>query len=135
MPDISFRGIVKEGQFRPDDLAGWAGKLGRLEGKRVQCSMKRESTGRTLSQNRLLWGVVYATLSEWSGHEPEELHEYFKELFLGQSCKELPSGERMMVRASTSSLDVEAFSEYIDKVYRWAAHRGCYIPSAEEVAS
>ena len=133
MSTYLFRGSVRGGQLRPDDPVRWAGRLARLEGRRVQFSVKREQHGRSISQNSYLWGVVYATLAEWSGHEPEEIHEALKELFLGQTPREFPSGDKLMVRPSTTSLTVEEFSGYVDKINRWAAERGCFIPSAEEV--
>ena len=135
MAEVLFRGIVKAGQFRPDDMVRWAAKLGRLEGKRVQCAVKKEKTGRTLSQNRYLWGVVYATLSEWSGHEPEELHRYLTGQFLPMEEKRLPSGVVMAQSSGTSGLTVEQFSQYVDRVVRWAADQGVYVPSAEEVVN
>ena len=135
MPDLLFGGKVSKGQFVPDDLAKYRGRLAQLEGKRVRVSVKRESTGRSLSQNRLLWGVLYHTLSEWSGHSPEELHEYLKDKFLAADQKELPSGEVMVVTPSTTMLTVEEFTKYVDEIYRWAAERGCYIPSPDEVTA
>ena len=132
MAQILFRGIVKAGQFKPDDLVAWAGKLGRLEGKRVQCSVKKENTGRTMSQNRYYWGVVLATLAEWSGHDPEELHDHLKG-FLGQEAHELPSGERIRFHPSTTDLTIEEFSAYVDKVIQWAGEQGVRIPGPDEV--
>ena len=134
MAEVLFRGFVKAGQFRPDDMVAWAGKLGRLEGKRVQCAVKKEKSGRTLSQNRYLWGVVYATLAEWSGHEPEELHHYLCSQFLPIQEKTFPSGVVMAQAPGTSTLTIEQFSQYVDRVVRWAADQGVYVPSADEVS-
>jgi len=105
-----------------------------MEGKRVRVSIKREQHGRTLSANRYYWGVVLATLAEWSGHDPEELHEFMQQCHLGWRSRELPSGLGYSVRPSTASLTVEEFARYVDNVVKWAAEQGVYVPSPEEVS-
>lgn len=133
MPEAIFRGIVKAGRFHADDLVRHGGWLAKAEGKRVIASLKRETAGRTMSQNKYYWGVVLATLSEWSGHEPEELHEHLKRQFLGLESRELPSGEQITVPPSTKTLTVQAFVRYVDQVVKWAAENGVYVPSSEEL--
>ena len=130
-----FSGTVKAGKFMPDDPARYAGRLARLEGKRVQLSVRRAQTGRTLTQNRYYWGVVLATLSEWSGHTPEELHGYLKDALLPSKQMQLPNGTVMTIPGSTASLTVEDFARYVDQTVQWAAHQGVNIPSPDEVTA
>jgi len=133
--DLLFSGTVKQGKFLPDDPAKYQGRLARLEGRRVQLSVGRVQSGRSLSQNKYLWAVVYGTLSEWSGHEPEELHEFCKDKFLPSEQKQLPNGEVMVRPPSTKTLTVEEFSKYVDEVVRWAAEQRVYVPDASEVTA
>jgi len=133
--DLLFSGTVKQGKFQPDDPAKYQGRLARLEGRRVRVSVGRVQSGRSLSQNKYLWAVVYGTLSEWSGHEPEELHEFCKDKFLPSEQKQLPNGEVMVQAPSTKSLTVEEFSKYVDAVVRWAAEQRVYVPEASEVTA
>jgi len=133
MPEAIFRGIVKAGRFCPDDVVRHRAWLARVEGKRVIEQIRREQRARTQSQNRYLWGVVYATLAAWSGHEAEELHEYLKAQFLPGRERDLPNGETITVPPSTTHLRVEEFAAYIDRIMRWAAEQGVYIPEASEV--
>lgn len=107
--------------------------MARLEGRRVRATVRKETLGRTLSQNKYYWGVVLATLAEWSGHEPEELHDFLKTQWLGLRSRSLPSGHGFSVHPSTRTLSVEEFSEYVDKVVRWAAEQGVRVPDASEV--
>ena len=86
-----------------------------------------------MSQNRYYWGVILATLSEWSGHEPEEFHDFFKESWLHPVTRELPNGNEMTAIPTTTALTVEQFSEYVDRVVRWAAEQGVHVPDANEV--
>jgi hypothetical protein len=134
MPEALFRGIVKAGRFCPDDIARHGAWLAKAEGKRVIASLKREQLGRTMSQNKYYWGVVLATLSEWSGHEPEELHEHFKRALLEPCEDQLPSGQKITTWPSTTTLTVQAFTRYVDQIAKWASEQGVYIPSADEVA-
>lgn len=86
-----------------------------------------------MSQNKYYWGVVLQVLSEWSGHEPEELHDYFKTQFLEECDRDLPGGTRISVHPSTRALEVEEFSAYVERVKRWAAGERVYIPDPNEV--
>jgi len=133
MANALFRGIVKAGRFCPDDIVKHRAWLAKAEGRRVIMAIKREQRGRTMSQNKYYWGVVLATLAEWSGHEPEELHEHLKQMFLVPSEDELPSGSRIKTWPSTANLTVEQFVKYVDDVVRWAAEQQVYVPSADEV--
>ncbi len=134
--DPLFSGTVKQGKFLPDDPVKYQGRLARLEGRRVRVSVGRVQLGRSLPQNKYLWAVVYGTLSEWSGHEPEELHEFCKDKFLASGeQKRLPNGEVMVGPPSTKGLTVEEFSKYVDQVVRWAAEQRVYVPAANEVTA
>ncbi len=135
MPKFLFAGTVKQGKFLPDDPVKYPGQLARLEGRRVKVSVGRVQPGRSLSQNSYRWAVVYGTLSEWSGHEPDELHEFCKGKFLSSEQKRLPNGEVMVHPPSTKGLTVEEFSKYVDEVVRWASLQGVYVPDASEVTA
>jgi hypothetical protein len=93
MAEAIFRGIVKAGRFCPDDIVKHRAWLARVEGRRVVETIKREQQSRTMSQNRYYWGVVLATLAEWSGHTAEELHGFLRDEFLTPREKKLPSGQ------------------------------------------
>jgi hypothetical protein len=134
MAEAIFRGIVKAGRFCPDDIVKHRAWLARVEGRRVVETIKREQQSRTMSQNRYYWGVVLATLAEWSGHTAEELHGFLRDEFLTPREKKLPSGQSISYPVSTTTLTVHEFTAYIDQVMRWAAEQGVYIPEASEVA-
>ena len=129
-----FRGIVKAGRFCPDDVINHRAWLAKVEGKRVIESIQREKLARTMSQNRYYWGVVLATLAAWSGHETEELHLHFRDAILGQTESELPNGLLIKHPASTRVLTVDEFAEYVNRVVKWAAEQGVYVPAADEVS-
>jgi hypothetical protein len=133
MPSPIFSGIVRSGHFRPDDPVRMSQFMATLEEKRVRVEIRRHVAGRTMQQNKYYWAVVLGTLSEWSGHEPEELHDHFKSVFLRPEVKRL-GDEAIEVYPSTTSLSIEEFTVYIDKIQRWASSQGVYIPEAGEVS-
>ena len=77
-------------------------------------TIEKDTKNRTKSQNRLYW--MYLTLiSASTGHEPEELHMYFKRKFLPVVEMDI-MGERIKKVISTRELDIFDFKEYLDKI-------------------
>jgi hypothetical protein len=78
---------------------------------------------RSLEQNRLYWAIL-SDISEQvvngKSFEPSIWHVYFKQLFLPDQVKELPDGSLHVSHPSSSSMTLEQFSEYVDKVSLWA---------------
>lgn len=90
---------------------------------------------RSTSQNAYLWAVPYKLISEATGYEVEEVHEYFLGRFFGWKDKKVPKTPRnpkgvesVPVRTTTtdehgkrSVLSYDAFSEYVAYIQRFAA--------------
>ena len=78
---------------------------------------------RSLEQNRLYWAIL-TDISEQvvpgKAYEPSVWHEYLRALFLPERMMELPDGSVKMLDASTSELRLDEFSEYVEKVVKWA---------------
>ena len=78
---------------------------------------------RSLEQNRLYWAIL-TDISEQvvpgKAYEPSVWHEYLRALFLPERMIELPDGSVKMLNASTSELRLDEFSEYVEKVVKWA---------------
>lgn len=132
----SFVGTVRAGQLVLSEPARWRGFLARHEGKRLSLAVRRERVRRSLQANAYLWGVVYQTIAEWSGHTEDEIHEAMKELFLPK--RELllkATGETLPMGGSTAVLDNVAFSKYVSRVKAWAANCGVYVPEPHEEAA
>lgn len=74
---------------------------------------------RTPQQNRLYWGVVIPRLANALGETPQAVHEFLKVEF---NPEILVVGKRELRRPkSTATLDPEGFTEYLERVRRWAA--------------
>ena len=78
---------------------------------------------RSLDSNRYYWAVL-GDISEQvvpgRFYEPSVYHEYFRTLFLPERMVELPDGSIKMLEPSTSELNQAMFSEYTEKVVKWA---------------
>jgi len=133
-PRASFSGqVAADGRILVDDRARWRKALARFRGKRITLTLGRELRPRTLQQLRYLFGVVYALLSEWSGHTPEELHEAMKRRHLTE-IKPLPNGEELVTTGSTTNQSTLTMAEFIDRVLADAAGWGVEIPAPGEVS-
>lgn len=94
-------------------------------------------SSRTRSQNAYLWGVCYPAMSERSGYETTELHEYLLGEFYGWVDKRVPkkpsnpSGKESIPRRSTTRnekgkravLSTKEFADYVEFVQRFAAEK------------
>jgi hypothetical protein len=92
---------------------------------------------RTLSQNAYLFGVCYKMISEVTGYELQEVHEYCLGAHFGWVDKKVPKrpsnrhGTYSVPRRSTtineagkrSVLSKKDFSTYVDFVQRFAAEK------------
>jgi hypothetical protein len=78
---------------------------------------------RSLDSNRYYWAVL-GDISEQvvpgKAYEPSIWHEYLRALFLPERMVELPDGSIKMLEPSTSELNQASFSEYTEKVVKWA---------------
>jgi hypothetical protein len=78
---------------------------------------------RSLDSNRYYWAVL-GDISEQmvvgKAYEPSIWHEYLRALFLPERMIELPDGSIKMLEPSTSELNQATFSEYVEKVVKWA---------------
>ena len=78
---------------------------------------------RSLEQNRYYWDIL-TDISEQvvpgRAYEPSIWHEYLRALFLPERMIELPDGSVKMIEGSTAELKLDEFSEYVEKVMKWA---------------
>lgn len=124
-----FKGKVQKGKLEFADPKAWLLSLSKMEGKEVELTIAKRLRKRSLNQNAWYWGVAIELLSEHTGYEPEEVHEFLKGKFL--KPKEMIVGkEKASIVPSTARLSVDGFSKYMDLIQRWADKElKVYIPS------
>jgi hypothetical protein len=102
---------------------------------------------RSHSQNAYLWAVPYRLISEATGYESEEVHEYMLGRFFGWKDKRVPKTPRnpegvesVPVRTTTTNsegkrapLSTTEFSDYIGFIQRFAAIKmGIVVPDPDQ---
>lgn len=85
--------------------------------KRWEVVVRPFRASRSELQNRRYW-LLLTAVAEHTGHDKDELHEWFKEKFLGTREIEI-AGETRVVSPSTRRLKVHEFHAYMTKVETW----------------
>lgn len=122
-----FRGIV-DGGLRVDKQGLFNNFLSKMNGTRVIISVEPEEKARTINQNRLYW-LYIRIISEETGHGEDDLHALFKQKFL-PNIKSRVFDEEVTVIKSTTRLNTDEFSEYINKIEELV---GIPVPSLESL--
>jgi hypothetical protein len=109
-------------------------------------SVEERKSERSLQQNRYLFGVAYARISEATGLEKQDLHEDFLRRHFGTRLKRVPISRyhpdgfaEVPVRTTTtdehgrrSVLGKHPFGEFVEFVQRFAAeHYDVYVPDPD----
>lgn len=109
-------------------------------GKSWSIEVKPYSKARSCQQNRYVWGVCNAILSEALGFDPGDIHEYLCGTRWGWRQKSLPGGRTLEIPVRTTTTDETGkrnvlsradFGAYVDFVQRFAAEKGIFIPDPE----
>ena len=82
----------------------------------VRIDTRREP--RTRGQLGYYWGVLLPQLAAATGHDPDDLHSFFKLQFNPLTLT--LGGTRHTVGGSTRTLTPRQFSDYLDRIQRWA---------------
>lgn len=110
-------GVVKNGKYIPDNPDVFKRQFALYEGKSVDVTVTLHRKDRTEAQNKYYWAVVVNILGDYFGYSPEEMHQALKMKFLmlEDADKKVPT------TMSTTYLSTAEFSEYVEKIKRWAA--------------
>lgn len=117
---------------KPQDKRAVMAYLDKLpEGKTYNVTIVRHRERRTMDQNRLLWLWVNC-ISDETGQDKDDLHEYFKQKFLGFDTKTL-WGVQVFKSVSTASLDTLQFTQYLERIRAFAAAElGIELPDPQD---
>ena len=97
------------------------------------CDIIVQRVGRTRSsrQNKYLWAIPYKMIADHTGHEPEEIHDFYKAKFLKRILNIFD--EEIEYTLSTRKLTTVEFEEYTESIRRDAAVKfGLDIPLPNE---
>ena len=98
-------------------------------------SWERHTKRRTLSQNSLMFmwiDRVVAHVHEHTGHDKDEIHEWFKCKFAPVRIVDI-GGEAKEYR-STKNYTTAEMTDYMNKIYAWATTElGLFLPVPEDL--
>jgi hypothetical protein len=80
-----------------------------LKGEQV-IKIKKRSKGRSLQENRYYWSVVLAYIADYTGHNPNQVHEYYKHELI--PLVKFTDDYRL----TTSDLTHDQIWDFIDKI-------------------
>jgi len=89
--------------------------------KPMVVTLKSAKRPRSLPQNKLYWSWLRCIEQE-TGNASEDMHEFFKQRFLGFEGREI-LGETIAFLPSSSKLDSARFGEYLEKVRLFAIEK------------
>lgn len=95
-----------------------------LRAAKIGLVVRIEPANRTNAQNAFYWALLQSISEQvmpgGKSHSRDTWHIYFKTLFLPGRMIELPNGELIEQEPSTTGLNKEQFSEYVERVTAWA---------------
>lgn len=106
---------------------------------RWEVIVKRYQKPRSDPQNSALWGVAYKRLSDFTGHDKDELHDIFMKAYFGKVEKSLFGEASIKPRRTTThdengNKDVMLISDFTALyafIQRKAAEIGCHVPDPD----
>jgi hypothetical protein len=120
--------ILKETDKRK--VVDYVNKLPNSKQYIVDIKVKREK--RTIPQNRLYWLWLTCLMDE-TGEHKDNLHEYFKQYYLGTSERMVFDKYLIVVPVSTTTLDTLQFTHYLNRIEQFAASElGIVLPRPED---
>jgi len=111
---------VQHGKILSTD---WERALRALPDGQYQAIIRKKRSVRSLNQNRYYWGVVLNLIADHTGQPADDIHEYLADLFLSEVKDIELAGviRRVRTHPTTTKLNTEQFSQYIDSIRSWAA--------------
>lgn len=94
----------------------------------IEISSREWKPKRSEQANRYLFGVVYAIISQETGNNVNDLHEFYLGEFFGWEEYEVLGRKRVRPRERSSKQVKSRFSEFLESVISHAASLGIVIP-------
>lgn len=111
--------ITPDGKLTLDAPKAFAGAMRDMQRGPVIVHVEIYRARRTLQANRYYFGVVLKAISDHTGYDVEELHEYFKQTY---NPHQITIGhDETVVGGSTRTLTTQQFHDYLDKIRRFAS--------------
>jgi len=128
--DLIFSGKIEKGKIILEDSAGFKKYVQSFEGKKIQLSICKYKTKRSLKQNAYYFGVIIPIIADWVGEDDKEaIHEALKNKFL-----EVRDNKGLKIVQSTAKLNTTQFEIYLERIRKWASIEcGLVIPDPKSI--
>ncbi len=136
LSDVTAFGSIKGGRLFIRNRRSFNEDLRRFkDDTEVEIEVRPLRATRSRQANAYLWGVVYALLSDYTGHTPMELHDFFKQKFIPVDVVLADRNGEVKyegkIPGSTRSMKVDQFYEFVERIRAFAAELGCIIPDPQ----
>ena len=118
----------------PSDKTKVIDYINRLpETKQYVVEVKLKRNRRSVDQNSLYWCWLSCIMDE-TGEHKDDLHEYFKQHFLGVDERFVFNKYQVVVTKSTTKLDTKQMTDYLERIQQFAsAELGIILPNPEDL--
>ncbi len=115
--------------------------ISNFEGEDVLITLNKFRSKRSLAQNSYYWGVIIPTVQQYifdnmgENYSKEDIHSFHLSRIAGVKVetKEFLGELIMSVDGKrTSDMDVEQFTEFVNKLQLFWSEKGCFIPESTD---
>ena len=117
---LTYYGNVVNGQLQKNTFEKMVSEFGCFNNQRVEITIQKLKSSRSIMQNRLWW--LYVTiLANELGYSKDEMHEICKFKLLKKEKIDEKTGELFQYIGSTATLGKGEFVDLVDSLIRWSA--------------
>lgn len=134
-------GTVKDGVLSVPQLEKLFAAVKRWKNGDVLITVERVHATRSLEQNALYWTGYVRPLADFTGYDPRWIHAYLKKRFLPAKHLLIQNRHGEVVEEAdvdaltTTRLNKNEFTEYLQAIEGWAAELGVSVGSNREHAA
>jgi len=128
-----FLGTIENGKLTIANRPEMIRYLQTLKGQ-VTVVIDKVKKGRSVQQNKYLWGVCYKIISDHTGYSLQEVHQICAKNYLSYEKESKLSGNTKEFIKSTTSLTVKEMDGYLEDIKRFASVQlNLFIPDPNQV--
>lgn len=120
-------GEVRRGQLKVRNKPAFEKALARFADGEVLVRIAHVKATRSEQQNRWYWGVIVASIAEYTGYTADETHEILKAKFIPKQIAVCDGNgevvDGFVIGGSTAKLGKQAFGDYCEAIRGWAAEK------------
>jgi hypothetical protein len=125
MVKIEQYGYVKDGELKILNRKRFNAEIKAFPDCDVQITIKKRGK-RSSQQNRYYWGVIvdeirHELLRRGNRFDSDTIHEFLKQKFNSAKVVVETTGELIEIGKSTTEMNKDEFTEYIERIREWAA--------------